>query len=175
MSDEQVRVHAALQQAKTAMFCTFHDGAINARCMLFACDDSLSHFFLLTHRATEKFEDLEADCRATLCVLSLPESGALEDSSETTVQGSTVVTADFSEPQVPDALWRLSKKQPQLEALLQAKTLGDYRMVAPGRGPHRLPHLRGSPAQRAQDDPPVHEVLSQMGRTSNRGLGGSVA
>ena len=129
MGEDTSRVSVALKLAKTATFCTLRDSAVNARCMLFACDDSLRHFFLLTHRATEKLEELQADSRATLCILSLPASGVLEEAAETTVMGRAVVTASFTDEWVPDALRRLAQKQPQLEAMLEAQTLGDYRMV----------------------------------------------
>ncbi|HEY3445988.1 MAG TPA: pyridoxamine 5'-phosphate oxidase family protein [Myxococcales bacterium] len=119
----------ALKLAQTTTFCTFRNGSINARCMLFANEESLRRFFVLTHRATEKLEDLQADHRATLCILSLPASGELEQAAETIVQGTTVVTASYSDDWVPDALRRLARKQPQLAAMVQAETLGDYRLV----------------------------------------------
>ncbi len=126
---DAAQIHAALHQAETAAFSTFRDGAINSRFMIFACDEALRHFFLMTHRETDKVGEVSANANATACVLAIPEGGKLEDSCEATVAGKVTVSDDIDCPWVQEGLRRLAEKSPPVKALLDGGSLGPYRVL----------------------------------------------
>lgn len=122
------RIYEKLHGAKVGALCTLHQGAINSRFMLYACDRTLRRFYMLTHHGTDKIEELTANSQATLCVLCLPPDGSLDESCEATVLGRAAITGQFG-GFVPEALKLLAEKSPQVSAMLDAEALGGYRVI----------------------------------------------
>lgn len=128
-NDAIAPIAAAVATARFGAFSTLRDGAINSRFMVFAADDRLENFYLLTHEATEKVGEVKANSQATLCVLAQPPGTSLDESSELTVVGRTEVSADFGGPWVETGLRHLAKRAPEVQIMLDGRDLGPYRLI----------------------------------------------
>jgi hypothetical protein len=132
MTDKQSsveRIASALEGARIAVVSTHRCEHINSRCMLFATDATLEHFFFITNSETDKLKELRVNADATACVLLGSEQADLERCAEVTGSGSVEICGDLTPPWTRVGLELLARKMPGLGVMLDVGSLGSYQLM----------------------------------------------
>jgi hypothetical protein len=120
-------IYPLVKKVLHGTFSTKHGNELNSRTMMFACQEDLRVFYLVTHEGTEKIKDLEKDPAAALCVLST--SDKLDDYSDTAVVGTCTLLRDFHHPDVQAGFKLLAAKSTTMQLLYNSGNMGEYCMI----------------------------------------------
>jgi general stress protein 26 len=103
---------------------TFRRGDVSSRFMIFANNETLTRFYFITPRETDKVTELKDYPNATLSILSPAPS--LEDYAETMVIGRIEILEDLHASEAQEGLEALAAKSSQVKDVIQGKELHKY-------------------------------------------------
>ncbi len=117
-------INKVLQRTELASLNTFKDSGINSRFMHFACNDELKEFYFITHKASDKVNEINMNPAATVSIISQGEK--LADYCETTARGNIRIVNDINNTAARRALKYLSEKSAFAKMISDHGSLGDY-------------------------------------------------
>lgn len=116
-----------LQKTLSGSLCTMKSGGINARFMVFACDNELKNYYMLTHKLTEKISEIKTNPTGALSIIST--SDKLDDYAETTVSGKLSILTNFDDDDTQKGFKLLCSKSSMVQMMYDSGSMGDYVMI----------------------------------------------